>query len=200
MYRNKVVALSRNFLLLGTVVELLASNAYAAETPQVVTPSAPPATVATIGTITKLSQELKIAQLQKELRETRKEQPGSQSNAPGQAGNAMVNPSRPAQGSSAFAPKVSGVRAGATELIPPTVVGIFGLGGKLRARLVDGREVQVGQRVGSVAGIWTLKGITAVAATFEICEAHAVPAKRQKADKGDSTQRCLTRAVAPTTL
>ena len=200
MYRNKVVAFPRNLLLLGTVA-MLASIAYAVETPPGVISSAQTTTVATIGTITKLSQELKIAQLQKELRDARKDQPGSQTSASGPAGNAMGNPGRPGQGSSAFPPKVSGTRAGTTEFIPPTVVGIFGLGGKLRARLVDGREVQVGQRVGSVAGIWTLKGITAVAATFEICETLAVPAKRQKADKGDSaTQRCLTRAVAPASL
>lgn len=129
----------------------------------------------TIGTITDLAQQLKVEQLKRDLREA-KQGNGNAENAGFKLPPAGAIPS-------AAAVKVS---AASTERTPPSVAAILGMGGRLRARLHDGREFVAGQEVQG----WAVTAVTPTSVTFSQC---ATAAK-----KGASGSECITRSVAPT--
>ncbi|MBI2770607.1 MAG: hypothetical protein HYX47_13355 [Burkholderiales bacterium] len=148
----------------------------AASTPVNALLKAPEAQRGTIGTITDLAQQLKVEQLKRDLREAK------QGNAAVDGAGFKLPPAGALPVIAAL--KVTPVR---TELTPPAVVGILGVGARLRARLGDGQEVVVGQ---SVQG-WSVTAITPAAVTFANCPA---------AKKGMPSEPCLSRSVSPSAV
>lgn len=131
----------------------------------------------TIGSITDLAQQLKVEQLKRDLREAKQTAAaGSTADSASAKVNALPVPS-------------ARVSAGVTavtsqERQPPVVSAIFGMGGRLRARLQDGRELVSGQE----AQGWTVNSVTPSTVSFT----HCLPAKKSGA-KGE----CVTKLVSP---
>jgi len=129
----------------------------------------------TIATITELAQQLKVEQLKRDLREAKQTAAAASG---GDAAMAKVG-ALPLPGASPAAP----ISAHPLEHQPPVVSAIFGMGGRLRARLQDGRELIAGQE----AQGWTVNTVTPTAVSFTHC-----PPKR----RGAKTE-CVTKLVAP---
>lgn len=130
----------------------------------------------TIATITDLAQQLKIEQLKRDLREARQT---SSSSSATDAAIAKVNAlAVPAAGS----PRVPVTAA--QERQPPVVAAIFGMGGHLRVRLQDGRELVSGQE----AQGWIINAVTPSSVSFSHC---AQP------KKGAAKGECVTKLVWP---
>lgn len=136
----------------------------------------------TIATITDLAQQLKVEQLKRDVREARKEQGGSAADA------ASMRAAGGAFGMPPPAIPVS-MKASVSEKQPPSVVAILGLGGRLRARLADGRDLLAGQE----ASGWTVKGITPSSVSFEHCAS-------EKGRSGKSETTCISRTVSPVAM
>lgn len=98
---------------------------------------------ASIGEMTRLARELRVATLEKELREAK----DKKEVASGDMSAVATKPVR-------VVPK------------PPGVIAIFGMGGTLRARLASGQDVQAGARV----GLWRVTSIDAGGVSFERCD------------------------------
>lgn len=131
----------------------------------------------TIATITDLAQQLKIEQLKRDLREARQT---SSSSSATDAAIARVNAlAVPAAGLPTAVPVIA-----AQERQPPVVAAIFGMGGHLRVRLRDGRELVSGQE----AQGWIVNAVTPNSVSFSHC-----PQPRKGAAKGE----CVTRLVSP---
>lgn len=128
----------------------------------------------TIATITDLAQQLKVEQLKRDVREAKKEQGGSEVAAKGGPGFGMPPPGVPVS-----------MKAQPTDKQPPPVVAILGLGGRLRARLADGRDVLTGQE----ASGWKVKGITPSTVSFELCAAEK--------GRGKAETTCISKTVPP---
>lgn len=131
-----------------------------------------------IATITELAQELKVEQLKRELREAK------------QAGANAAEHATRAAGGSALLPPAAGLPAPVrvVERTAPGVTAILGIGGRLRARLHDGREVVAGQEVQG----WKVNAVTPSAVSFSYC---AAPKKA-----GGKEEPCVTRSVAPSAV
>jgi len=131
----------------------------------------------TIATITDLAQQLKVEQLKRDVREARMQQGGGEGAtmkaSPGSFG--MPPPAVPVS-----------MKVHASEKQPPTVVAILGLGGRLRARLSDGRDLLAGQE----ASGWTVRGITPSSVSFEHCSS-----EKARGAKAETT--CISRTVPP---
>lgn len=128
----------------------------------------------TIATITDLAQQLKVEQLKRDVREAKREQGGADATAKAGPGFGMPPPGVPAS-----------MKVQPTDKQPPAVVAILGLGGRLRARLADGRDVLAGQD----ASGWKVKGITPSTVSFEFC---APATGRAKAET-----TCVSKTVPP---
>lgn len=135
----------------------------------------------TIATITDLAQQLKVEQLKRDVREAKKEQGGGVETAGFKAGPGSFGMPPPAVPVS--------MKVQASDKQPPTVVAILGLGGRLRARLADGRDVLAGQE----ASGWTVKGITPSSVSFEHCAS-----EKTKSAKTETT--CISRTVPPAAM
>lgn len=138
---------------------------------------APEPTRGTIATITDLAQQLKVEQLRRDLREAKQHGGGDATAIKGAAGSLGLPPP-PAVPVSAQ--KVQ------SDKQPPSVAAILGLGGRLRARLADGRDLLVGQE----ALGWTVKGISPSTVSFEHCSV-------EKSRTGKTESTCTSRTVAP---
>lgn len=138
---------------------------------------APESARGTIATITDLAQQLKVEQLRRDLREA-KQHGGGDATAIKVAAGSLGLPPPPAVAVSAQ--KIQ------NEKQPPSVTAILGLGGRLRARLADGRDLLVGQE----ALGWTVKGISPSTVSFEHCSV-------EKSRTGKTESTCTSRTVAP---
>jgi type IV pilus biogenesis protein PilP len=135
----------------------------------------------TIATITDLAQQLKVEQLKRDVREAKKEQGGGMDAASMRAGGSAFGMPPPAIPVSMKAP--------VSEKQPPSVVAILGLGGRLRARLADGRDLLAGQE----ASGWTVKSITPSSVSFEHCAS-------DKGRSGKAETTCISRTVSPVAM
>lgn len=145
-----------------------------------------------IGSITDLARQLKIEQLKRDLREARREQGVSGPNIAARTPPFNVSPLEGMPTPVGVAPAVKPAPPVVVQSIAPMVTGILGLGGRLRARLVDGREVTTGQAVGE----WMVLAISPAAVTFESCTGRATGAKR--AQPATEAAACTKRVVTPT--
>lgn len=149
---------------------------------------------ANIGTITRLARQLKIAQMERDLREAQK------AVAPASAQQV------PAFGSSTSTPAAPVARPPAASLPPPhpAIAQIGGMGGVLHAYLADGREAQVGMRLtlGDQSS-WTVRGVRPTYVVFDVCPGPAQarrpapkPARRDAASQ-DQVPACQITNVEP---
>jgi hypothetical protein len=177
MYKGKLVILALTASLAGAVnaqtppqaVSVPASSASAPRHPEGGSKSS-------IATITELSQQLKIEQLRKDLREAKSASASEGKNAQGNSGAPGLAPSA-----------VGPIAAKAKPEQPPVplVRAIYGQGGVLTARLADGRELGVGHKVLG----WVVKRISPISVSFERCEYVAKPKHEQDG--------CLVQVVGP---
>jgi type IV pilus biogenesis protein PilP len=175
MYKGKLLALTA----------LLACAVNAQTPPQAVSAPAPAASAprlveggsrSSIATITELSQQLKIEQLRKDLREAKSASASEGKTAQGMSGAPSLAPSAVGPG---------GAKAKPEQPTPPMVRAIYGQGGVLTARLADGRELGVGHKVLG----WVVKRISPISVSFERCEFVAKPKHEQDG--------CLVQVVGP---
>lgn len=130
---------------------------------------------AVIGEMTRLSSELRVETLKKELRDVKEEK------------KAPVAVDLSAMGGvpSAPLPSVS------VRMAPqaPAVLAVYGTGSALRARLASGQDVQVGVRTGA----WRVASIEVSGVQFERCE----PARAHKTSRGAKKSECELQFVSP---
>lgn len=129
--------------------------------------------------ITELSQQLKIEQLKKDLREAKS------------AGASEPKTHLGAPNAPTLAPSSAGLGVAKTkpEYPPlPMVRAIYGQGGVLTARLADGRELGVGH----TALGWLVRRISPTAVSFERCE--SVPKPKHDRDG------CVVQVVGPSPI
>lgn len=131
----------------------------------------------TIGSITDLAQQLKVEQLKRDLREAKQTAASTST----EAALAKVN-ATPVPGA-----KVAVAPQEAQERLPPRVSAILGMGGRLRARLHDGRELVSGQE----AQGWTVNSVTPSAVSFTHC-----PAPKKSGAKSE----CVTKLISPSSI
>lgn len=132
----------------------------------------------TIGSITDLAQQLKVEQLKRDLREARQT---AASSSTSEAAIAKLS-TLPVPSAKAAA---AAVEPTPQERQPPVVTAIFGMGGRLRARLYDGRELVAGQE----AQGWTINSVTPSNVSFTHC-----PAPKKAGVKSE----CITKLISPT--
>jgi|SRR3990167_1508081 type IV pilus biogenesis protein PilP len=168
---------SRKFLALAAcMVAALATQFANAQTTKVDDKATP----ATIGEITRLSRELMVENLKKELREAKKagiDAPVSMLPAAG-SGNGIAAPRLPA-----LPPP---------EPKPPMVSSIYGVGSGAMALVAttgDGQTLRVGDRTGE----WKVVGINERKVSFERCTSTT----KGKGTKAVTTESCKTVASAP---
>lgn len=154
-------------VLAGLLAISAISAAYAQAEPPAAKDASQKATPATIAEMTKLARELRVATLQKELRDAKEEK------KPAAVGDVLptgmpVAATRPAR------------------VLPqsPAVQAIYGTGGVLRARLASGEDVQTGSRT----GVWRVTSIEVGGVNFERCE----PVR-----KGSKKAECESQYVTP---
>jgi hypothetical protein len=153
------------------------------------------ATDANIGTITRLARQLKIAQMERDLRDAQKSSAqAATSQTPAAFGVPPAPPSAPV------------VRRVATDLPPPhpAIAQIGGMAGALHAYLADGREAQIGMRLTlGDRSVWTVRGIKPTYVAFDVCPAPgqgaAVASKRRRRDAAtqDEVPVCRISNVEP---
>jgi len=162
-------------------------------------PSASAPVDASIATITRLSRELKIAQIKRELSDAQKatNTPAGQAVPSGAAG--------PLPGPLPAGLLPSSAPTARTPAVPqrPSLSAIAGMGGSLRAYLADGRELRVGASLSlSDNTTWVVKAIQPTFVSFEVCgngQAAARAAAHGRAKQAAAeAPRCTTQSVAPT--
>lgn len=159
------------FRLIAGLLAISAIGAAGAQTeaPAAKEASQQKATPATIAEMTKLARELRVATLQKELRDAKEEKKASS------AGDAIS--------SGLPVPSTRPVRVTPQA---PSVLAIYGTDGVLRAHLASGQDVHVGTKV----GIWRVAAIDAGGVSFERCEVTR---------KGTKKSECEVQFVSPAT-
>lgn len=145
------------FMALGS----LANAQTVSGTKEAAQPKAAAATPASIAEMTRLARELRVATLQKELRDAKEEK------KPAVAGDVLVT-------GAPFA------AAKPVRVIPvaPAVLAIYGTGGSLRARLASGQDVQIGSR----SGVWRVASIEVSGVGFERCDAPRKGSKKSECE------------------
>lgn len=180
MYKGELVILALTALLAGAVAAQTPPQAVSVPTPAASAPRLPEGGLkSSIATITELSQQLKIEQLKKDLREARSAN-GSE------AKSVQGVPNAPTLAPSSVGPGVAKTKP--EHAPPPVVRAIYGQGGVLTARLADGRELGVGH----TALGWLVRRIAPTAVSFERCE--SVPKPKHERDG------CFVQVVGPSPI
>lgn len=143
----------------------------------------------TIGQLTQLAEELKVAKMQREIRDAKKDTttgsslPGAAAFQPAPTGVAI--------------PRASAVKpvAVSPSLTLPRLEAITSIGGVVRARLQDGREIVAGQKLYSGGKTWTVKSVTTASVLVESCDSPA--AEPPKATKASTKKPSSAVAPAP---
>lgn len=161
MFKTKFHAIGTTLVACSMAIGSLVSAQTAPAPKEAAQQKAGAATPATIAEMTRLSRELRVATLQKELREAKEEK-------------------KPAASGDMSAPGVPVVSARPARVIPqaPAVLAIYGTGGVLRARLASGQDVQIGSR----AGLWRVASIEVAGVNFERCETSRKGAKKSECE------------------
>jgi hypothetical protein len=161
------------------------------------------ATDATLGTITLLARQVKVAQLQKELKDAQGN--AASTGAPGSQAGASPTGGTPTQLVSGPLPTSLHAPAMAPLQQPqrPAVALIAGMGGALRAYTASGAELHLGtvMTLGDNS-TWTVKSIKPQFVVFDVCPHVQAPARRPGRAKAPSTAQettpaCSTNRVAP---
>lgn len=177
MYKGKLVILALTACVAGAVNAQTPPQAVSPPAQAVSAPRVPEGGIkSSIATITELSQQLKIEQLRKDLREAKSSSTSEAKTAQGMSGAPSLAPSATGPG---------GTKPKPEQPTPPMVRAIYGQGGVLTARLADGRELGVGHKVLG----WVVKRISPISVSFERCEYVAKPKHEQDG--------CLVQVVGP---